>query len=77
VSSSSCPCGEFVLERLSDHFLTLLPERCGVVRIERVSADPFTGGADADVVRYDLSDMAVLAVLAADRVRGGNHAGPD
>ena len=77
MSSSSCPCGEFVLERLSDHFLAFLPEGGSHFRVERVSTYTFTNGADDSVVCYDLSDVAVLAVLAADRVSGRNHAGPD
>jgi hypothetical protein len=50
-SCPSCLCGEFVLERLSHHFLALLPERGRIRRIERVSPRAFATGAEHDIVR--------------------------
>ena len=64
-------------KRLSDQFLALLPERLGVVRIERIRPNAFTDCADNHIVRYDRADMAVLAVAAADFIGRGNKAGPD
>jgi hypothetical protein len=65
------------LEGLSNHLLTFLPERRGSCGIERISTYAFANGADGDVVRYDPPDVAVLAVLTADRVSGRDNACPD
>jgi hypothetical protein len=64
-------------EGLSNHLLTFLPERRGSGGIERISTYAFANGADADVVWYDPPDVAVLAVLTADRVSGRDNACPD
>ena len=65
------------LEGLSNHLLTFLPERRGSGGIKRISTYAFANGADADVVRDDPPDVAVLAVLTADSVSGRDNAGPD
>ena len=65
------------LEGLSNHLLTFPPERRGSGGIERISTYAFANGADGDVIRYDPPDVAVLAVLTADRVSGRDNACPD
>ena len=65
-----------VLEGLSNHLLALLPERRGDGGIERISTYAFAAGVDDHVVRYDMADVAVLAVLAAHLVSGRDNAGP-
>src|ERR1700738_2666799 len=64
------------LKRLSDQFLTFLPERLGILWIQRITAHSFADGADGHVVRNDIADVAILAITAADLVSGGNYAGP-
>jgi hypothetical protein len=64
-------------KRLSDQFLALLPQRLGVVRIERVRPNAFTDCADNRIVRYDCADMAVLAVTAANFIGRGDDTSPD
>src|SRR6202047_2726519 len=64
------------LEGLSDHLFTFLPERRGCGRIERISTYAFADSADDHVVRYDVTDVAVLAVLAAHLVSERDDAGP-
>jgi hypothetical protein len=65
------------LEGFANHLLTFLPERRGSGGIERISTYAFANGADADVVWYDPPDVAVLAVLTADRVSGRDNPCPD
>src|SRR5437879_307616 len=64
------------LKRLSDEFLTLSPERLSIVCIERISAYAFADGADGHVIRHDMADVAILAILAAHFVSPCNHSGP-
>src|SRR5580704_9167492 len=64
------------LKGLSDEFFTFLPKRLSGIWIERVSAHSFTYGADGDVVRNDMADMAVLAISTSDLVGGSNDRGP-
>jgi hypothetical protein len=64
------------LEGLSHHLFTFLPERRGCGGIERISTNAFADSADDHVVRYDVTDVAVLAVLAAHLVSGRDDAGP-
>src|SRR5271170_1299605 len=59
-----------LLEGLSDHLFTFLPECLGVLWIERVAAYSFGGDAEGHVVGNDLADVAVLAVAGSDLVRG-------
>src|SRR5215475_9717416 len=65
------------LKGFSDQFLTLFPERLSSVRIQSISANSFADGVDRHVVRHDLSDMAILAITAADFVSRGNYCGPN
>ena len=64
------------LKRLSDEFLTFLPERFGIFCIERISTYAFADGGNGRVVRHDLADMAVLAISAANLVSRSDHGGP-
>ena len=64
-------------KRLSHHFLALLPERLGVVRIERIPSNAFTDWADSHIVGYYGADMAVLAVAAADFIGRCSNTSPD
>src|SRR3984893_4492009 len=53
------------LEGLSHHLFTFLPERRGGGGIERISTNAFADSADDHVVRYDMTDVAVLAISSA------------
>src|ERR1700721_1675450 len=64
------------LGELPHHLFTFLPERRGCGGIERISTNAFADSADDHVVRYDMTDAAVLAVLAAHLVSGRDDAGP-
>src|SRR3984957_1482094 len=64
------------LKRLSDEFLTFLPERFGIFCIERISTYAFADSGDGRVVRHDLADVAVLAISAANLVGRSDHGGP-
>src|SRR6202035_3346429 len=64
------------LEGLSHHLFTFLPERRSCGGIERISTNAFADSADDHVVRYDMTDVAVLAVLATHLVSGRDDAGP-
>src|SRR5438552_1306772 len=60
-------------EPLPDHFLALGPQRFGAFRIERIGAD-----AAARVwIFLQFGDMTILAIFAANRVRGCDKARPD
>jgi hypothetical protein len=65
------------LEGLSNHLLTFLPERRGRGGIKRISTYTFANGADGDVFRDDPADVAVFAVLTADRIGGRDNACPN
>ena len=64
------------LEGFSNHLFTLLPERRSGGGIERISTYAFADSADDHVVRYDMADVAVLAILAAYLVSRRYDAGP-
>src|ERR1700758_5108947 len=64
------------LERLSDQFFTLLPERLSVFRIECIPAYSFADAADRHVVRHDFANAAVLAIATTDFVSWSHHGGP-
>src|SRR5262245_20223812 len=64
-------------EGLADEFFAFLPESFRIFAVEGVTANAFADGSDDRVARYDLPDMAVFAVLAADFVGGSDDAGPD
>ena len=64
------------LEGLSHHRFTFFPERRGCGGIERISTNAFADSADDHVVRYDMTDVAVLAVFAPHFVSGRDDAGP-
>src|SRR5580692_9856157 len=64
------------LKRLSDEFLTFLPERFGIFRIERISTHAFADGGDGRVVRHRHANVGVLAISRTDFVSRRNHSSP-
>src|SRR6201984_1783462 len=60
-----------------NQFFTLPPERFGGVGIECVGANAFVVNSQRLVLRHDLADMAVLAIVPPDLFGRGNKAGPD
>ena len=66
-----------LLKRFADEFLAFFPECLSVGGIQRVCADAFTNSINGGIVLHQMSDVAVLAVLAADLVSGCNHSCPD
>src|SRR5258708_26333680 len=65
------------LKGLSNQFFTSLPESLGIVLIQRVPANSFADRTDRRVVRYDLADVAILAITPADLVRLSNYTSPN
>src|ERR1700675_954002 len=57
-------------------FFAFLPERLSIVRIEPISAYSFADRGDRNVIWYDVTDVAVLAVVSTDLVSRRNHCGP-
>src|SRR5215469_1797985 len=64
-------------KRFSDQFFAFLPERLGVIRVERIGTHPFTGRRDDGVVRHDVPDLAVRAIPASDLFSASDHTRPD
>src|SRR5580698_11118733 len=63
------------LKRLSNHFFAFLPQRLGRCGINRITAHSFTYSS-GQLVRHDMSHVAVLAIFASDLVSGSNDSGP-
>jgi len=65
--------GEF----FPDHILTFRPQRLGMRGIDRVGPHALTDQTDRLVIGHDRTDVAVFAVMAADRVSRPHYACPD
>src|SRR5690242_3423875 len=64
------------LERLSDQFFTLLPERLSIVWIKRIRAYTFADDGDGRGIRHDSAHVAIFAVLPPDLIGRSNDSGP-
>src|ERR1700756_4753724 len=62
---------------LSNQFFALPPQRVGAFRIECVRANAFAVNSQRLVLRHDLADVAVLAIVSPDLVSRGNNGSPD
>jgi hypothetical protein len=63
---------DLILEGFAHHLLALFPERGGVLGIERISAQTFGPWVKDDIIRYDVANVAVLAILTPDLLSTGN-----
>src|SRR6266852_1932823 len=76
-TTDEATCSSFIVRKgLSHEFFTFVPERLRRRRIERISAYSFARGADGQVVRHDIADVAVLAISASDFGSGSHDSGP-
>src|ERR1700733_1602294 len=64
------------LELLSNHFFAFLPQRFSIVRIERIRAHTFARSTDRDILRHDLSHVAVLAIAPPNLIARSDDSRP-